>query len=342
MPVIPLISAEHVIRISSLLDAIGVPAARYLERAKIPPQAREEPASFLPGHSVWSLCDESNRGEQLGDFWLEIAQFAGWRRAAWARPMTHAATLRDAIRAMCSSYVRQVPMNELGLTVDGPVAWFWRRRVADVRDWPGNEPTEQYTFSFLLEAVRAAAGPSWLPERLKVECGPSGWVATTSRLPDVRVEYDQPLLAVAIPVQLLSLPVSITALPRLGAECEPPATDFRGSLRQVLEPWLGIGLPSQEHAAEMLAMTPRTLRRRLAEENTSWHAVVNDLKFARAVARLQEGRFLVREVAEELGYSVPAHFSRFFRHRAGVPPSAYGEEVGRAKELTFRDSSGCP
>jgi AraC-like DNA-binding protein len=92
----------------------------------------------------------------------------------------------------------------------------------------------------------------------------------------------------------------------------------------------------------MLAMTPRTLRRRLAEENTSWHAVVNDLKFARAVARLQEGRFLVREVAEELGYSVPAHFSRFFRHRAGVPPSDYGEEVGRAKELTFRDSSGCP
>ena len=336
MRAIPLISAEHVIRISSVLHAIGVPADRYLERAKIPPRVREEPARFLPGHAVWSLVGESDRGEQLGEFWLEIASRGNWRRAAWARPMAHAATLRDAIRTMCSSYVRQIPMNELGLTVDGPVAWFWRRRLPDVRGWPGSEPAEQCTLSFMLEVIRAAAGPNWLPERLKVECSPSGWSAATSRLPGVRFEHNRPLLAVAIPAPLLSLPLSITALPRLGGECEPPAQDFRGSLRQVLEPWLGTGLPGQEVAAEMLGTTPRTLRRRLAEENTSWQAVVSDLKFARAVARLREDGSSVREVAEELGYSAPAHFTRFFSHRAGVPPSAFREELERARELARR------
>ena len=96
---------------------------------------------------------------------------------------------------MCSSYVRQIPMNQLGLTLDGPVAWFWRRRVADVRGWPGNEPAEQYTLSFMLEVIRAAGGPDWLPGRLKLECAPSGWAAATSRVPGVRIEYDQPLLA---------------------------------------------------------------------------------------------------------------------------------------------------
>jgi AraC-like DNA-binding protein len=329
-----------VIRVAGMLDAIGVPGDRYLERAKIWPGVREGSAAFAPGHSVWALAGAATRGEQLGEFWLDLARVADWRRAGWVRPMTHAATLLDAIRAMCSSYARQIPMVELGLTVHGPVAWFWRRHTVRVRDWPGGEPAEQYTLSFMLEMVRAATGPTWLPERLKVMCSHSGWSAATSRFPGVRFEHDQPLLALAIPVPLLSVPISIEARAEAREEGEPPATDFQGSLRQVLEPWLTGGLPSQEVAAEMLGTPPRTLRRRLAEEGTSWHTIVSDLKFARAVTRLQEGRSSVREVAEELGYSVPAHFSRFFRHRAGVPPGAYREQIERARELAREPLSG--
>jgi AraC-like DNA-binding protein len=336
----PIISAEHVIRIAKLLDAVGVRADRYLEQARISPRVCEGFTEFLPGRSVWAMVDATDRGEALGEFWLDIARVAEWQRAGWVPPMTHAATLGDAIRAMCSSYARQIPMNELGLSVEGPVAWFWRQRVADVRGWPGSEPAEQYTLSFMLEVVRAAAGPTWLPECLKVECSPSGWSAATSRLPGVRFDHDRPLLALAIPVQLLCIPVSIRALPGAERGRQPAATDFQGSLRQVLEPWLATGLPSQEVAAEMLGTPPRTLRRRLAEEGTSWHTIVSDLKFARAVTRLQEERSSVREVAEELGYSVPAHFSRFFRHRAGVPPGAYRERIERARELARRPLSG--
>jgi AraC-like DNA-binding protein len=334
MAVIPLISSEHVARIAGLLDANGVPADRYLERCRISPRVREHPDFFVSGRSVWALVGAADRGEGLGAFWLDIARVSNWRRARWVRPLAHAVTLGDAIRAMCSSYVRQIPMNELGLSLDGPVAWFWRRRVTDVRGWPGNEPAEQYTLSFMLEVIRAASGPDWLPERLKLECASSGWAAATSRLPGVRIEYDQPLLALAIPLPLLSIPVSIKALPPAGGECEPPATDFQGSLRQVLKPWLVGGLPSQDIAAELLWTTPRTLRRRLADEGASWRTVVNDLKFERAVTRLQEGRSSVGEIAEELGYSGTAHFTRFFRRRAGTPPSAYREEIQHAKELT--------
>jgi AraC-like DNA-binding protein len=333
MQPVPLISAEHAIRVADLLDANGIPADRYLERARISPGVRENPADFLPGRSVWALVAGADRGECLRDFWLDIARTSGWRRAGWVRPMTHAVVLEDAIRSMCASYPRQIPMNALGLSVNGPVAWFWRRRLADVRGWPGSEPAEEYTLSFMLEVIRAAAGPQWLPRRLKVECSPSGWASVTSRLPDVRIEYDRPLLALAIPVPLLSIPISITALPAAGAACEPPPTDFRGSLRRLLEPWLEGALPSQEIAAEMLWTTPRSLRRRLKEEGTTWRAVVNDLKFATAVERLTRGRPCVREIAEELGYSAPAHFTRFFRHRAGVPPSAYREQIERARAL---------
>jgi AraC-like DNA-binding protein len=122
-------------------------------------------------------------------------------------------------------------------------------------------------------------------------------------------------------------------VPASAETAKPPATSFEDSLRQVLRPWFVRGLPSQEVGAELLWISPRSLRRRLAEEGASWHAVVSDLKFERAVARLEAGGACMSEIGEELGYLDAAHFTRFFRSRAGVPPSAYREEVERGRQL---------
>ncbi len=339
MQTVPLISAARVAGLARLLDRMGLPAERYLERARIPVQIREDPVGFVPGRSAWTFMGEATRSEGPRDFYVDIARLSDWRRGAWVRPLAHAVTLRDAIQGMCASYVREVAMVRLGLDVNGPLAWFWRRRIADVRGWDGNEPAEQYMLSFMLEAIRAAAGSDWPPERLKLESSSSGWAAATTALPGVRIQFDQTQLAVAIPVPMLSLPISIAPHPAPTLEGEPPAEDLQGSLRQVLKPWIAGGLPSQELAAELVGTSPRSLRRRLAEEGTSWRAVVHHLVFARAVVRLQEDRASVREIAEELGYSNAAHFTRFFRRRAGVPPSAYREEIEHARELARRPLS---
>ena len=331
---IPLISAEHVVRVATLLESQGIPSDAYMERARISPRVREQAGVFVPGRSVWALVDEADRGEALDDLWLDVACLSNWRRAGWVPPLTRAATLRDAILAMCSSYGSQIPMNELGLTEDGSVAWFWRRRLPDVRDWPGNWPAEQYTLSFMLEVIRTAAGPEWLPERLKLECSSSGCTAATTRLYGIRIAYDQPVLGVAIPVPMLSIPVSITAsAPAPTVTEQLPATSFEDSLRQVLRPWFVAGLPSEDVAAELLWTSPRTLRRRLAEEGTTWRAVVSDLKFARAVERLDADSARMKEIGEELGFADSAHFTRFFRSRVGVSPSEYRNEVERGRQL---------
>jgi AraC-like DNA-binding protein len=61
--------------------------------------------------------------------------------------------------------------------------------------------------------------------------------------------------------------------------------------------------------------------------------VARDLIFSRAVERLLNSRSTVREIAEELGYSDAEHFTRFFRSRAGIPPSRYREQVEHARGL---------
>lgn len=333
---IPLISAGQVAVFSDLLDDAGLSADRHLESARLSPKFREDPAGFLPGRSVLAFLGGVSHSQGLNDLCLRLASQSELSRAGWARPLAHAVTLGDAIRAMCTSYVREIPMIRLGLDVGDPVAWFWRRRVAEAARWEGNEPAEQYMISNMLKVIRTAAGPDWLPERLKLESPPSGWGAATTAFPGVRIEYGQPLLAVAIPIPLLSLPACVGIPPDCRSNSEPAPADFQGSLREVLRPWIATPLLSQDLAGEILGMSPRSLRRRLGEEGVTWRDIVEDLTFAHATSRLRDGRASVREIAEELGYSDTAHFTRFFRRRAGVPPSAYRAQVERATELVRR------
>lgn len=53
----------------------------------------------------------------------------------------------------------------------------------------------------------------------------------------------------------------------------------------------------------------------------------NVLRFEAAVARLTAGREPVGDVAHDLGFSAPSHFSRFFRAHLGITPSDYRRVV---------------
>jgi AraC-like DNA-binding protein len=232
---------------------------------------------------------------------------------------------------MCITYVREIAMVELGLEEQEPTAWFRRRRTTSVRGWEGNDPAEQYMLGFMLEVVRLAAGPNWIPARLQLESPASGWGSSTEAFPGTRIEFGRPWLAVGIPRPWLSLPLPeppSDVVSEAGA-AELPADTFAKSLRQSLLGMKSETLPTEEQAAELIRLSPRTLRRKLAAESTSWRELVHDMRYRRAVMLLQEGRS-VQEISEALGYSYPHHFTRFFRARTGLSPSAYRREIERA------------
>jgi AraC-like DNA-binding protein len=325
-----------VANIAEAMDVSGASTNRLLETSGISPSIRENRLGFVPGRCVWVFVDEYLQSDGPRDFLFEMARLSNWRRARWATGMTHCVTLGDALRRMGSGWTREIPMNRMGLTVNESVAWFWRRRTTDVRGWVGNEPAEQYCLSYMLEVIRAAAGPQWQPTGLMLESSPSGWGAVNSALDGVRKQYRQPQLAVAFPRRLLALPVSIQPVLDNAPAGERAARDFHGSLRQVLRASMAGGLPGQNYIAERVGTSGRSLRRRLAEEGQTWRSVVRDVKFAWAHEQLMRS-LPAGEVAEQLGYSDPAHLTRFFVNRTGVAPSRWREHVEQAREST--DSS---
>lgn len=78
--------------------------------------------------------------------------------------------------------------------------------------------------------------------------------------------------------------------------------------------------PSMEDVAAGLHVDVRTLRRRLADEGTSFRALADEVRATLATELLGAGGLTVQEVAARLGYHDAAGFSRAYRRWTGTTP----------------------
>jgi AraC-like DNA-binding protein len=86
--------------------------------------------------------------------------------------------------------------------------------------------------------------------------------------------------------------------------------------------------------ARELAVSKRTLQRRLADAGASFSDVVALVRLETASRALVEGETPLAAVGFLAGYSDQAHFSREFRKGIGMPPSTFRELSKRASAAT--------
>ncbi len=67
----------------------------------------------------------------------------------------------------------------------------------------------------------------------------------------------------------------------------------------------------------------RTLYRKLAEENTTYRAVVDEVRHELALRYLGDATLAVREIGHLLGFATSPSFHRAFRRWTGTTPSEY-------------------
>ena len=94
-------------------------------------------------------------------------------------------------------------------------------------------------------------------------------------------------------------------------------------VRIVLLDGLPNGTQSQAEVARRLGMSTRALQRKLAQESTSYGALVDDTRRELALAYLREGRYSMTDIGYLLGFSGAASFTRAFRRWTGQAPSEY-------------------
>ena len=84
-----------------------------------------------------------------------------------------------------------------------------------------------------------------------------------------------------------------------------------------------LAMPLLEQLAQSMYMTPRTLQRRLSNEDTSFSTILREVRQQRAEQLMQETRQSIEQIAATLGFNDAAAFSHAFKSWHGQSPLAW-------------------
>lgn len=148
---------------------------------------------------------------------------------------------------------------------------------------------------------------------------------------NLQPQFNAPVTRFGFSSDVLSYPV-ISSNPVTAAlleqSCETMLVEFTGQsalLKEARKQLLNsIGdLMSREQLAVSLNMSERSLRRRFAQENTSYKKLVGEVREQVAKDYLTSTRLSIEQISSLLGYTEATNFRRAFLRWTGTSPSQY-------------------
>jgi AraC-like DNA-binding protein len=188
------------------------------------------------------------------------------------------------------------------------------------------------TFPALLETL---TGQPVLPVAVKLAFPDPGHGATYVRVFGCAPEFDAVETSYVISRASMSLPLikaDASNFALLEQSCRELLDEIRGahnftnSVREVLLREVS-SLNTARDVGAFLNISERTLRRKLAQENTAFHDLLDDVRARLAKDYLASTELNAQEIAELLGYTESTNFRRAFARWTSVTPQRYRNEA---------------
>jgi AraC-like DNA-binding protein len=106
-------------------------------------------------------------------------------------------------------------------------------------------------------------------------------------------------------------------------ETLPETGRYARRVRELIAAELAAGRATAARIAKRLAMHPRTLHRRLREEDTTLRKLLDSMRCDLAARHLATSQLTIAEIADRLGFSDPTAFNKAFRRWTGDSPRAF-------------------
>lgn len=299
-----------------------------IARFQLPPTAERDAEVVLPLerlHAFFDAAEVEARDPFLG---VHIAQ--SLPRGAYGL-LEFTCRSAPTVGAALERIVRYISLlNELiEVTLDGGVV---EQRIAGQPLCVGRHGNEFFVAMLLNQARQLTGATTMRPQRVWLaHPRPRDVSLLVEALGTDRLEFDRERNGMALPPAALAVPLSThdpALLALLDGQAEAAlalrgsSSRFLGPLRQTIRDRLRDGVPTLDEAARALAMSPRTLQRRLADEGTSWNQLVDDVRKELAVRWVEEGERPLGEIAFLLGYSELSAFLRALKRWTGRSASA--------------------
>lgn len=308
------------------LDTAPILAAANLDRATI-----QDPDARIPIEQVdalWRKAYELSGDPNLALHAIEVLPFGAYRVIDFLA--ASAPTIGDAL-AKVSDYFPLINMvvclpyvvgdHHVTFAIEAP------SRPATI-----TRPYAEYTLAAVFLRSRMATNqryplmrvdfshprPADISEHERIfEC-PVSFGADTSQLVMAREVWDTPRTG-SDPTLFAILDTHA----RMLMEQLPGPSDLVGRVREAIENELRGGDPKLESISRRLAMSSRTLQRRLRDEGVHFNDLLDAMRFRAAKSYLAQRDVAGAEVAYLLGFAEQSSFNHAFKRWAGQTPTEY-------------------
>lgn len=283
--------------------------------------------------NYWQFVAMAEKLEGVDDLCLRVGHDRIFE--ALSLPVVRGTHKAPTLLAGIDEFARRVRGEYSGMRVglargEGETVRFYLKKTFDT-EVPGYTQTEWYGIVSLIGVVQLFAGRSWQPVEISL-CSPRVLPPLAAALyPDVAFKGGQEKAYVSFPKTLLSVGpcaygaevVSELRSKATHADSLLPAADFADSLQRLVASYLPDGYPSLEQMAEVCGLAPRTLQRRLADDDLEYSWLVEKTRFEVASRLLLETDASSLDVAFATGYEDPSHFARAFKRIADCSPREF-------------------
>jgi len=309
---------------------LGHDPVALLEMAGLSPVYLSEPELYLPFSSYLLLMELSARETGNHLFGAELGLHQGLRvLGSEAYGISSSFTLREALTFLLSNLTQQTTAQKLRLETYDEVALL-SSEITIVTPYGASQTHDQVVGNGI-RMMKSFYSESWLPREVFLQHSLSpehkrGY----RRLFGERIHFDAEVTGITFAPDLLDTPLPEAdpmAHKMFMHQQQVAALQVRGSFTQRVENVIRVNLAggemSLESTAQLLAISPRSLQRRLMDEDTSFIELVDATRCQVAEQYLLNCDLQMSQVSELLGFSRLSNLSHAFKRWHGMSPSAW-------------------
>ncbi|MGP0172861.1 AraC family transcriptional regulator [Pseudomonas sp. NCHU5208] len=329
------VSAAYLQGLIAYLQRQGVEPVMLLARARLPRELLGQHPPRMAASAYLRLLEEGVR--LTGDDCLGLHLGEAVRPGDYGvlgHLLMSCATLADALHRQARYAALVGSLGQVGLddepTGEGGealVAHSWQPLLAQQQRQLSEE-----TLAGWVSFGRWISGLDIAPVQVRFQHAAPADTREHQRIFRCPVLFEQPDNALIFPKRLLSVALG-QADAQVSGMLDAYADRLLGELRQgasllerarrILLAQLAEQRPELHAIAEALALSPRTLQRRLGEAGVSFNQFVDETRQLLTLHYLRETSLALEDIALRVGFSEPASLLRAFRRWTGRSPGEY-------------------
>lgn len=328
-----LIATTHAARFQpsfSVLNDAGVNVERALSRGKFPSKLLHDPDMIVAPRSLSMFAARLARQNGIEDLAFSAARKQDFSQLEnWVKTcLLGTATLGEMLQRYCEIANRYNTYHQYDLRSDTRLARVCCTMAADTKIESWHRFSDWSNVAYIRVLIRHVLGATFEPTAFTFHTTGPISPEIENDLGGTRLLQGWKTASVVFPKHLLAKPVpnscpSECKLDRCtqdGLKEEP----FPAVMKQLLKPCLPHTWLDVETAAEMSgSRSVRTFQRRLSESGLTFRTLLEQTRMEVARALLKGDDCKVIDVAFEVGYEDPTHFSRAFRRSHGLSPTEF-------------------